>query len=69
MPREKETFRDNLASLREAFPGKEVITMPEASRYLGVDRRRLIADETFPKRLLGNNYVVVLVNFARWLAV
>lgn len=68
MPREKETFRDNLASLREAFPGKEVITMPEASRYLGIDRRRLIADETFPKRLLGGNYVVVLVNLARWLA-
>lgn len=68
MPREKETFRDNLASLRETFPGKEQISVPEAARYLGVTKERLFSDETFPKRKLGCQYIVVLVNFARWLA-
>lgn len=68
MPREKETFRDNLASLREHFPGREQISVSEAARYLGVNKRRLMADEAFPKRMLGQQYIVVLVNFARWLA-
>lgn len=69
MPREKETFRDNLASLRAAFPGKETISIPEASKYLGLDRDRLLRDETFPHRKCGGQYIVVLVNLARWLAV
>ncbi len=68
MPREKETYRDNLESLRASFPGKEQISVPEAARYLGVTKERIFADDTFPKRKLGCQYIVVLVNFARWLA-
>ena len=69
MAREKETFRDNLESLRERFPGREQISIPEAAAYLGVTKERIVSDETFPKRTLGKNTIVVLVNFARWLAV
>ena len=68
MPREKETYRENLASLREAFPGREQISVSEAARYLGVNKRRILADDSFPKRMLGQQFIVVLVNFARWLA-
>lgn len=68
MPREKETFRDNLESLRAYFPGRETITIPEAAAYLGIDRDRLLRDETFPRRKVCGHYVIVLVNLARWLA-
>lgn len=69
MAREKQTYRDNLESLRAAYPGREQITLSEAASYLGVSRRRVASDETFPRRRLGNQDIVVLVNFARWLAV
>lgn len=68
MPREKETYRDNLEALRERFPGREIISVPEAAGYLGVSKDRIFRDETFPKRALGKQTSVVLVNFARWLA-
>lgn len=69
MAREKETYRENLESLREAFPGREQISVPEAAKYLGVTKERIFADPTFPRRTLGKQSIVVLVNFARWLAV
>ena len=69
MPREKETFRDNLESLRERFPGREQISVPEAAKYLGVAKEHIMSDKTFPVRTLGQHHIVVLVNFARWLAV
>lgn len=69
MAREKETYRDNLEALRERFPGKEQISIPEAAEYLGVDVRRIRCDPTFPKKQFGKKQcIVVLVNFARWLA-
>jgi hypothetical protein len=68
MPREKETYRENLEELRARFPGRETISVPEAAAYLGVTKERLFADETFPKRPIGKQTSVVLVNFARWLA-
>lgn len=68
MPREKETYRDNLEELRARFPGREVISVPEAAGYLGVTKERIFGDETFPRRTLGKQTSVVLVNFARWLA-
>ena len=68
MPREKETYWDNLESLRARFPGKEQISVPEAAMYLGVSKERIFSDPTFPRRSLGKQSIVVLVNFARWLA-
>ena len=35
MPREKELFRDNLARLDAAYPGKEVLTKQEVREYFG----------------------------------
>jgi|GEM_PF-497911 hypothetical protein len=68
MPREHEDYRDNLASLRERFPSGEMISVPEAAKYLGVAKRRLLADDTFPTRPLGKQNGVILVNFAKWLS-
>lgn len=36
MPREKETFRDNLERLDKAFPGKELLTKTDVVGYTGV---------------------------------
>ena len=38
MPREKEAFRDQLARLDEAFPGKELLKRGEICTYLGISR-------------------------------
>lgn len=52
MPREKESYRDNLERLCQAFPNKEMLTVKDASNFLGVDMRTT-------KKLLvfKNNYI------------
>lgn len=63
MPREKELFRDNLAELKEAFPGKNALTREEVARYMRVSvttvRRR---DYPFDGK------TITLVKFARALS-
>lgn len=39
MPREKESFRDNLMRVKEAFPLKELLKPTEVARFLGIDVR------------------------------
>lgn len=39
MPREKEAYRDNLERILAAYPGREVLTLQEVSRYLKKDPR------------------------------
>lgn len=68
MAREKATYRDNLEELRSRFPGRELISVPDAARYLGVTKERLLGDPTFPICFLGQQRSVVLVNMARWLS-
>lgn len=41
MAREKECFRDNLERLDAKFPDKELLSMAEAERCLGIDRRTI----------------------------
>ena len=36
MPREKELFRENLARIDAAFPGKEILFITDLKKYLGV---------------------------------
>jgi len=35
MPREKEAYRDNLAAIQNAYPGKNVLSIKEVCEYLG----------------------------------
>lgn len=68
---EKELFHEHLTDLHNTY-GEDVkfISLTEAAKYCGKDRRTLMADETFPiKPEKGQRYFPVnLINFARWLA-
>ena len=65
---EKATYHEHLTRLREAFPGAESITIPQAARFFGCDPRTLRGDKTFPAKKCGRCALIPLINFARWLA-
>lgn len=70
MPREKEGFHEQLEAIYEHF-GKEPALVPlnKVAEYLGVDKRTLLDDESFPIKTFGRQcYRVPLVSLARWLA-
>lgn len=68
MAREKEDFRENLALLKELYPGKVTITIQEACTLLGRDKRSLLGDRAFPTQKVGGRYLVPLVALARFLS-
>lgn len=37
--REKDTYRDNLAAIKEAYPGAKTLSVDQVAEYLSVDRR------------------------------
>ena len=39
MPKEKESYRDNLERIDAAFPDKEMLTITDVSVYIGMCRR------------------------------
>lgn len=39
MPREKESFRDNLERINEKFPNQELLSKKEVAAYCGLDHR------------------------------
>lgn len=72
MPREKEGYRDVLERLLERFPGRETISIAEASAYLGVWRGTLLSDGAFPAKRVGGNkhsgrIIIPLPLLARWM--
>lgn len=69
MPREKEGFHEQLEAVYEHF-GKEpaLIPLDKAAAYVGVDKRTLLEDRSFPVKTVGRSYRVSLVSLARWLA-
>lgn len=67
MPREKEGFREQLARLSEKYPGREMISIQEASEVTGYHRRTLLKDKSFPRKMIGNKYSIPLVQLARWM--
>lgn len=68
MPRERESFRDQLQSLRERYGGQEVLTMDQSCALLGLDRDALIHDTTFPAKKVGKRYIIPIVPLARWMS-
>ena len=56
MPREKESYRDNLERLDAVFPDKELLFATDVSRFLGVDTRT--ARKMYP---FQNNYIAKAV--------
>lgn len=71
MPIQTEQYRDQLDRLSARFPGREAISISEASSVLGVERRALLRNKTFPaKRPCGRSngkIVVPLVSLANWM--
>lgn len=41
MPREKEAYRDNLERIAEKFPGQEMLSIAELSRWFRKDPRTI----------------------------
>lgn len=68
MPREKEQYRENLLALGEAFPGKELICLADAARYVGKDPRTLLKIHDFPVEKAGRRYIVRTRRLASWLS-
>ncbi len=68
MPREKEQYRENLMALSEAFPGKELICLKDAARYIGMDPRTLLKIRDFPVEKAGRRYIVRTRRLASWLS-
>ena len=48
MPREKESYRDNLERLMDRFPGKEILSLTEVSQYTGMGYASF--EESYPYR-------------------
>ena len=42
MPKEKESYRDNLERLDKAFPDTEMLTATEVSGFLGLHRQTVV---------------------------
>lgn len=68
--REREDYREHLVRLGEAFPGREIITLNQASKYLHKKCSTLKSNKTFPLNRNGRTgyYEIRIVAFARWLA-
>lgn len=45
MPREKESYRDNLEAVMTRFPGKEVLTLSDVLQYTGMGYRQLMSSD------------------------
>lgn len=56
-----------LAELKAAFPGKVMIPLSHAARYLRVDPRTLHANHSFPMRKCKRMWYVNLVALAKWM--
>lgn len=66
---EKATYHEHLTRLREIFPGKESISVPQAAKVCGCKPETLRAAKGFPMVKVGRYHRVMIINFARWLAV
>lgn len=67
MPRERESFRDQLQVLQQKFEGQEVLTMEQSCQLLGLDRDALLHDKDFPAKKVGKRYIIPIVPLARWM--
>lgn len=68
MPREKESYRDNLQLISERFGGVQLIPLKQVAEYCGADVRTLQKDKAFPVKKVAGRYFVSAVNLARYLS-
>ena len=65
----EDCYREQLARLAESYPGKEVLSIQEVCKMFGCNRRKLLADRSFPaKQICGKGkYFVPLPMLAKWM--
>ncbi|RPF48227.1 hypothetical protein EDD70_1042 [Hydrogenoanaerobacterium saccharovorans] len=67
MPREKELYRPNLEFLLELFPNKVFLTVADVEK-MGISRKCIMADKTFPKKKCGKFYQIPITGLASWMS-
>lgn len=66
-------YREQLARLDAKYPGKETLTIAEATQTVKINRQTLLKDPTFPAKKLGSRnkyggvYIVPKTALAKWL--
>ena len=55
-------------ALYERFGNAEIISLAKAASYVGLDKRTLLKDKTFPAKRIGSRYFVPVRQFASWLS-
>lgn len=68
MPKEKELFRDTLVRLRELYPGREVLTLGETSKLMGLDGRTITNAKNSPVIKVRGRYVVPIIKLASFMS-
>ena len=76
MSREKVNYRDQLEALRDIFPGRVSVTVPEAAKAVGACTKtisREIDAGHLPATTIGNGkinkrYIIAISALARWSA-
>ncbi|MBQ1452747.1 MAG: helix-turn-helix domain-containing protein [Ruminococcus sp.] len=67
--KEPKAFRDHLAYLNEAYPGRTAFSAKELAGYLDLDPEvvsRLIREGKLPGRRVGRQYRTTFAQLARW---
>ena len=65
--REPEGYRQQLELLTDMFPKRAAIKITECSEALGLNRRTLLSDRSFPARKVAGKYAISLTELARWM--
>lgn len=68
MAKEKTDYRATLEMIQTIYPGKMTLTILEACRLCGRDRRTLLKDKAFPARLVGGKYAINIAALARYMS-
>lgn len=68
MPHEKELYRENLTALFERFGNKEIISLSDAARFVGISPKTLLKTDGFPCERNGSRYMVKVRRLASWLS-
>lgn len=63
MPREKESYRDNLERIKERYPQKEMLTVSEVAAFTGL--HRYTVKKIFKFQTFGDNTYISAASLAR----
>lgn len=62
-----EKYRETAARLSEKYGERELLTLDEAAKILGCDRRTLLAGKALPIRKLMSRYYISVADIADFL--